>query len=253
MQERFICHWTYIYITLGLGYGRHKEGWAGSAVISPSSFIGSHTSQLSLARGRHRLNPKTNNSNPNVIPCIKNVICYITGSHVHERKCSFSRISAYPLSLACFLPLMMFAVVHPTHPRTLSPHKFKCIYSQAQPGPSAAWIISLFSRFCLVSSLARLWPTTFARTRTPQDKNKKLHFWEKVKGDLLLWHLLLESAAPKRLTWSAPGVFGYELLFSWTSLKSLYQSCSATWPRTLIPTSQTDTGNCLSSSMISRS
>ena len=50
----------------------------------------------------------------------------------------FPRIGAYPLSLACFLPLMMFAVVHPTHPRTPSPHKFKCIYSQAQPGPSAA-------------------------------------------------------------------------------------------------------------------
>ena len=78
------------------------------------------------------------NSNPNVIPCIKNVICYITGSHVHESKCSFSRIGAYPSSLACFLPLMMFAVVHPTYPRTPSPHKFKCIYSQAQPGPSAA-------------------------------------------------------------------------------------------------------------------
>ena len=210
----------------------------------------------SLARGRHRFNPKTNNSNPNVIPCIKNVICYITGSHVHESKYSFSRIGAYPLSLACFLPLTMFAVVHPTHPRTPSPHKFKCIYSQAQPGPSAAWIISLFSRFCHVSSLARLWPTTYIRTRTPQDKDRKLHIWEKVKGDLLLWHLLLESAAPKRLTWLAPGVFRYEFLFSWTSLKSLYQSCSATWPRTLIPI-QTDIWNCLSndqnSSMISQS
>ena len=168
----------------------------------------SHLSTLSGSWASSFQSKKKKNSKPNVIPYIKNVICYITGSHVHESKCSFSRIGAYPLSLACFLPLMMFAVAHPTHPRIPSLHKFKCIYSQAQPGPSAAWIISLFSRFCLVSSLARLWPTTYIRTRTPQDKDKKLHFWEKVKGDLLLWHLLLESVAPKRLTWSAPGVFG---------------------------------------------
>ena len=56
---------------------------------------------------------KKTNSNPNIVPYIKNVICYITGSHVHESKYSFSRIGAYPLSLACFLPLMMFAVVPP--------------------------------------------------------------------------------------------------------------------------------------------